>query len=147
MNYQTSVVVIVLQNGNILLQYNQKWKDYSFVGGKLEENETPLAAAYREIEEELSLEKNVDFILKEWEPSSIELEKVSKRTNQLTHYKFYLFFLVAKQNFLQKLKSEKNIWIPVIEIQKGVSKQNISDLVKDILQKIEITNRDSFLGI
>lgn len=147
MKYQNSVVTLILHKGQILLQHNPKWGDYSFIGGKLEENETPLEAAYREVEEELSLKRQVDFYLEAYHPNVIELEKISKRTKELTHYRFYLFFLIAKQNFLNQIQSEKNIWLPVSEIQTGKSNFKVSELVSNVLLQIELKHQDSLKDI
>ncbi|MCX7999412.1 MAG: NUDIX domain-containing protein [Leptospiraceae bacterium] len=144
MNYQNSVVILIVHKNHLLLQYNPKWNDFSFIGGKLEPNETPMEAAYREVEEELQLTRSRDFVLEEWKPQLIEFEKMSKRTNSLTHYKIYLYSLLAQRNFLVSLQTNKNLWIPVEEIQKGESKENVSELVKDVLSKITIHEHESF---
>ncbi len=143
MNYRTSVFALVLHKSQILLQHNPKWGDYSFIGGKLEENEIPIEAAYREIEEELYIQRNVDFLIQEFSPKYVELEKISKRTHTLTHYKIYLFYLTAQRNFLTSLRPE-NIWIPVLDIQNGSSSYKISEIVKEIVPKLELSAYDSF---
>lgn len=147
MNSQISVIACILHEGKILLQYNPKWLDYSFVGGKLEEQETPLQAAYREVEEELSITRGLDFNLEILEPGEIQIERFSKRTKQLTNYKFYLFFLIAKQNFLNKISTEKNLWVPVSEIQTKQAKNNLSELVYDVFSRVNLNNYDSFKNL
>src|ERR1043166_1286743 len=52
---ECSCVVIQNKNKQYLLVYNKKYNNWSFPGGKLEPNETPLQAAKREVFEETNL--------------------------------------------------------------------------------------------
>lgn len=56
-NYSTKFACVVVQNTDkqFLLVYGKKWNCWVFPGGKLEPNETPLAAAKRELFEETNL--------------------------------------------------------------------------------------------
>lgn len=146
MNYQSSVFILILHNSQILLQRNLKWGDYSFVGGKLEKEEAPLNGAYREIEEELFIQKNIDFLLQEFSPSYLELEKISKRTQVLTRYKIYLFYLTAQRNFLNQIRSE-NVWIPIADIKNGTSAYKVSDIVSEIIPHLNLDGYDSFKNV
>lgn len=46
-----------------LTQWNEKWQAYSLIGGHREERESFRECCIREIEEELELKREVDFIL------------------------------------------------------------------------------------
>jgi len=146
MLFQKSVIIFIVHQNQLLLQYNPKWGDFSFIGGKLELEELPLEAACREVEEELTIQRQVDFELIEFSPNFFEIEKFSQRTETLTHYIFYLFYLKAKTNFLPKINPKQNIWIS-LDDKNYFQKNNISEIAKSILEKVNIVNLDSFQSV
>ena len=84
-------VFIILRNKDKLLLYLRDNKPsishpnyWSFIGGKIEKNETPLEALNREIKEELGLKiKNIEFVDK----IELKVEKTGKKLKIFGYFK------------------------------------------------------------
>lgn len=145
MDIQKSVIVIIKDQDKILLQKNQKWNDVSFIGGKIdkEDGNDPMVTAYREVNEELNLWGGRHFLLEELHPKFLEIEKYSKRTETNRKYIFYLFFMRMSPEFKEKVNAPHNYWVDLKNLSKD--SPNISELVKEVLPKIDLSNRDTFM--
>jgi ABC-type multidrug transport system fused ATPase/permease subunit len=103
---ECSCVIIQNKNKQYLLVYNKKYKGWTFPGGKLELNETPLKAAEREVFEETNLlvqdlrQTGESFLLNidnDWwkchiyqaEKYSGKLQTKEKKTGPITEAKFF----------------------------------------------------------
>lgn len=145
---QEVVFVFIKKKELLLFQKNQKWGDYSFIGGKIETADfSPLEAAYRETSEELSIVREKDYLLSQMTPPLFETQKISQRTGKLTHYKIHLFFLHAKRNIEKNLEQEGNVWILYKQSEANLRKENLSEISISILKVIDISRFDSFGGI
>lgn len=134
------VVIVIIQNGDrFLFQHNPKWKDISFVGGKLETTDpTPMEAAYRECEEELGLVRGVDYILTPLEPRVYHTQKKSKRTDLLTNYVFHLFKMNLQQDIDKKINQDENIWIRKKDIENPDPSIELSEIVQIIFPQLHL---------
>ena len=110
---------------------NGRWY-HAFVGGGVEENETPKKAVLREIKEEICVNvKECKFLfMVETKPDTdylFNLEKAPNKTNRYSPYQY--FYLVTKFDGIPELgdaekeRSSKNNqyllkWIPLSEIEK-----------------------------
>lgn len=115
------IVVYDLEEKNILFCYRKKdpYKGlYNLVGGKVEENETDIDAAYRELEEETAISRK-DISLKHimtfyYPMSDIELQayvgKLKKEVALIEEVN-QLYWLSIKENFwdMNKFAGEGNI--------------------------------------
>ncbi|MEM7184541.1 MAG: NUDIX domain-containing protein [Spirochaetota bacterium] len=146
MDVQESVIVIIKDQNKLLLQKNRQWKDLSFIGGKAEQEDAnqPLTTAYREVEEELGIVKQVDFTLSPIEPKLLEFRKFSKRIQKERDYRIFPF-LMKFRGEKDKLTSEENIWVSLENIEAyNNAELPLSDLVKEILPTIQLVGKDSF---
>jgi 8-oxo-dGTP pyrophosphatase MutT (NUDIX family) len=141
------VAIIIIKTGNeILLQENKKWKDLSFIGGKYEEEDHDMIrTAYREVNEELFLIPETDFTLFKLQPENINLEKISQRTNEITQYSFFPFFMKLTKISKEKIPNKENYWVSLSEIEHGSYKtKKLSELVIEITPKLILTDLESF---
>ena len=81
------VGTIFLKNNKILIDKPRKRNTYQMVGGKIEENETPLQAAIRESYEELG--KNINLNEKSFE-QVMEFDEIATSDGK-TPIHFYVF--------------------------------------------------------
>lgn len=93
------VGTIFLKNNKILIDKPRKRNTYQMVGGKIEENETPLQAAIRESYEELG--KNINLNEKSFE-QVMEFDEIATSDGK-TPIHFYVF------KYKGKLKGELEI--------------------------------------
>lgn len=93
------VGTIFLKNNKILIDKPRKRKTYQMVGGKIEENETPLQAAIRESYEELG--KNINLNENSFE-QVMEFNEIATSDGK-TPIHFYVF------KYKGKLKGELEI--------------------------------------
>lgn len=148
MDVQKSVIIIIKDQNKLLFQKNQKWNDLSFVGGKLEMKDTnePIRAAYREAMEELDLIGGLDFNLLELTSEPISIEKLSKRTESFRNYNFFPFLMKINPKQKERLDTDENIWLEMKQLEDYQDQDYpISDLVLEILPKIDLSQLDSFL--
>ncbi len=144
---QNVAIIIIKERDKILLQENIKWKDLSFIGGKYEVTDNDIiTTAYREASEELYLSPKLNFTLSTLQPEKIQLEKISERTNEITHYLFFPFFMKLSFNQKEKISSKENYWVSLADIENNnYPAKKISKIVIEIIPKLSLQNRDSFL--
>jgi 8-oxo-dGTP pyrophosphatase MutT (NUDIX family) len=147
MDKQESVIVIIKKGSNILLQKNEQWQDLSFIGGKAEpeDRNIPVNTAYREVEEELFIRRNIDFELVPLQPNIISFEKVSQRTHTNRSYTIFPFFLKAIKNIDKQLDIPNNVWIKMTELESYSDELiPLSDIVKRVIPELSLSSLDSF---
>ncbi|MCE8163526.1 MAG: class I tRNA ligase family protein [Candidatus Moeniiplasma glomeromycotorum] len=123
---EVSCVVIRNENNKYLLVYNKKHNHWQFPGGKLEKDETPEVAAYREIFEETNLTIG-------------NLEKIGEKSFSVDNIWWKLYFFSTSQYSGEIVIKEKETigeikFFSVREIEKINSQ--ISDPVTEYLLKI-----------
>lgn len=142
---QNVAIIIIKERDKILLQKNIKWKDLSFIGGKYEVVDNDIVTtAYREASEELYLSPDLDFTLSPLEPREIQFKNISDRTNEIIHYLISPFFMKLSFNQREKISNDENYWISLTDIENN-NPQKISKLVIEIIPKLALLTRDSFM--
>ena len=127
-----------------LLQYNKHWNWYNLISGKEEaEDKGELKnTALREVSEELFLEENEEFTVKELPIEEIELVQFSKRHKVYTRYKFKLyqvFFIKPFERIISWLKvNHNNKWFTEEEIRAGRGRDGsiISETARKVINQI-----------
>ena len=107
----------------LLFQWDERARQYQLIGGRIEPNETPHAAAIRECCEEVGEHQPVpwqhgqDFTLTSVLPNdaAIESTAISPTYGALTRYRFYVFHAVVLATRMTLGKADR--WIPIEHIQ------------------------------
>lgn len=117
-----------------LMQFNEKWDQYAPLGGKIEPGESPLAAAGRELEEELGgVRVGWDVVVEPLLSEPINVTRVSKRTKEDTEYTFHVFqafFVRPVSDFAYLWALEQNRWFPEKRLV-------LSDEMKAIIERLD----------
>ncbi len=120
-----------------LLQWNQRWKEFSLIGGHLERNESVLDCGIREVKEELGLAIGIDYcILPPHEHNCLSFEAFSESAKVRTAYSFYIFLGRLCASGEQKIaESALNYWASRAEISEGktTDRHNIARQVQRVL--------------
>jgi hypothetical protein len=92
--------LIIKKNQNkkpcLLFQWDQFSEGYQLIGGKIRGSESPMIAAQREMQEEISQHDLVyerDYFLRPLTEAPIEAIDISRTNGSLTKYKFWVFFV------------------------------------------------------
>lgn len=143
-----------------LVQYNEHWKMYNFVGGKMGKDDQDIAAKTltRELDEELGINVDIDYKIINMK-GPIEKRQFSRRQDVFKDYRFYLFeveFLPIHPSNEKEFyrfadaafeTDRENILVSLDEIQnqKTTSNEPISDTVEMLLREIgEITEESHY---
>ncbi len=102
-----------------LSQWNGRWRKFSFVGGHIEQNESPRDCLRREVKEELTLVEGRNFELLVEEPICLEHDAWSEGAREDTHYTMYVFRLNLRDQASRDIIDAKpeNRWLSITEIQ------------------------------
>jgi len=113
----------------IALLYQQKYNDYSFPKGHVEENETPVACAVRETKEETGLDVTIIKPL-----GVVNYHNVKDGNIDL------FFFLGQSTDDLHVApeKGAKVIWTPLDEVTDKLTYSNLKNFFSEVLQREKI---------
>lgn len=110
----TLTIILDKQHEYVLMCYHEKQKMMNFIGGKSKELETPMAASYRELEEETGITKD-DVELK-----FVRCEQVTTNANVMVLSNcWHMYVTVGIIDDTQvELKEEKNplTWISIADL-------------------------------
>ena len=145
MNQVKAAFAVVTQESSeshlFFAQWNQHWQRFNFVGGKLEADESPLQCVIREVEEELSLSFEADFVILTPRIRKLNFTEVSKRTGELTDYEMTFFAgeFVNPGLHERLVDRRENRWLSLAEIlaEQTVDGQRISRLMSMLLGQDE----------
>lgn len=123
---------IILSQKNpslIALLYRSKQNDWSFPKGHVENNESPIKAAIREILEETGL--SVDLII-----DLPPIDYIHPKENLVVNY---MFLMKSKNDDLLKpeFNGDKIVWIPYKEVAERLSYANTKEYYMNIIKFIE----------
>lgn len=126
-----------------LMQFHEKWDQYAPLGGKLEPGESPLAAAGRELEEELGgVRVGWDVAVEPLLNAPINVRRVSKRMQEDTEYTFHVFqafFIRPVSDFSYLWALEKNRWFTEKEVTLSEEMRAIAERLDGGLSSIPST--------
>jgi 8-oxo-dGTP pyrophosphatase MutT (NUDIX family) len=138
-----SFALITRRNGSgteLLTQWNERWKAFSFVGGHKGDAETFRDCLSREVSEELTLIDGKDFRVGEGPVLHTEYTAWSHGAKAETVYKheIYLVELVAAKAEGVVTSSHQNRWLTEDEIIAGMTHDGraVSSTVRRILSQI-----------
>jgi 8-oxo-dGTP pyrophosphatase MutT (NUDIX family) len=143
MDNQKVVYVVIKESDNILLIKNEHWHDYSFVGGKCEDQDEdiPEITAYRETQEELGLIGGAHFVLDQIGDHSFSVKKYSARTGTVRDYRFYLFLFSARRDSVRrKVERDNTVWVKISEIHEfEYDGFPVAETVQQVFKNIDLS--------
>jgi len=120
-----------------LAQWNERWGRFHFVGGHKElSSESHLECVTREVEQELSLRRGVDFTVAPTALDRLEYTAWSEGYRQTTAYEIELFAVQLSREALARVdQAPNNRWLTETEIAAGRTNDGrpISDEMRWIL--------------
>ncbi len=143
---QSNIVYALIKlkiNGKdlLLLRYNKKWKDFSFVGGHVEKDEEDNweKAIIKEIEEELPHSQfGYNFKVSPYTKKLFLPDRISKTTGKMTRYSvqwYHLNFIKNPLIFVEKLD-----FLPIFYLYdwKDLDDCNVGSIIKHFHIEIEL---------
>lgn len=134
---ETTVSGGIILNNNKILVVNQKGSSWSLPKGHVEQNETLLETAYREIYEETGISslELIQYL------GSYKRYKIGKDINiedksELKHLHFYLFKTQETHSIPIDPENPSTCWVEIKDVQKKLTHKKDKDffnLVKDII--------------
>lgn len=120
-----------------LAQWNQHWQRFNLIGGKLEPDESPLECVIREVEEELHLKFEADFIVSPEPVQTLDLTEVSERSGELTEYHMTFFAAEFTRPELcdSIVERSENRWLSLPEM---MNEQTTDDLAISRLMSLAL---------
>ena len=118
-----------------LVQWSERWRSYSLVGGHVEEAETFRECCIREVEEELGLSRT-EFTVSESLRAPIRYTSYSQGSGVMTDYCMELFDVEFKYVELKRISAMPcNRWLSEQEIRQQSTRDNqpISVQVRNVL--------------
>ena len=101
-----------------LLQWNDNWEAFFFVGGHKHDDESFRKCVIREVEEELGLSP-AEFTVEPQPTHRLEYRAVSRSAGELTDYVMELFPVQPTAAALEKVMADRqNAWISTDEIRR-----------------------------
>lgn len=127
-----------------LLQFNKHWNCYNLISGKEEEEDRGSLrnTALREVSEELFLERERDFTVRELPIEAVEIVQFSERHRVYTKYKFKLYQVFFNRPFSEinswLMMNRYNRWFTEQELRAGKGREgsDISDTVRGLVKEI-----------
>jgi 8-oxo-dGTP pyrophosphatase MutT (NUDIX family) len=103
-----------------LVQWNEKWQAYNFVGGHRRAEETFIACLERELGEELNLHRGGDYRVKEGRPWHLEYTTYSESARAETAYVMELFPVELMPAAAGRVEGDPaNCWVSGDEVRQG----------------------------
>jgi 8-oxo-dGTP pyrophosphatase MutT (NUDIX family) len=118
-----------------LVQWSERWRSYSLVGGHVETNETFRECCIREVEEELGLSRS-EFTVSEALGTPIRYTAYSHGSGVMTDYCMELFDVELTPQELKRISAvPSNRWLSEQEIRQQATRdhQPISLQVRNVL--------------
>jgi len=120
-----------------LVRWNERWKAFNLVGGHKEGEESFRDCCRREVEEELGLVPERDFIVGEQPLARVEYTAFSKSSNSTTAYTFELFAisLVGEKPLAAIDADPDNAWLDdsALRARMTTDGRAVSDTVERVL--------------
>jgi 8-oxo-dGTP pyrophosphatase MutT (NUDIX family) len=124
-----------------LAQWNPRWQKYNFISGHKRPDETFRQCLEREVNEELHLHKDVDFVVAGEPLSHVEYTAWSEGAKAQTQYTTELFSLQLNGNAARRRVDENpaNRWLTEDEIQsaKCADGAPVSETMRFLLSKLK----------
>jgi len=121
-----------------LAQWNNRWKCFTFVGGHKHDDETFRQCVIREIEEELHLQHEKDFLVAPTVREHPEYSAWSKGAQEETTYNIELFDVTLRENADTSGLTElpNNRWLSEDEIDRETCADGkaVSETMKFLLE-------------
>ena len=115
-----AVALIVRQSSEgplYFAQWNDQWKAYFLIAGRLRDQESPPDCIIRKVSQELNLDPN-EFTVAKNSSNKVDYEAISNRTKQLTAYTQHVFDVELPQGVVDESPKAKNRWLTIAEIEK-----------------------------
>lgn len=124
-----SSFVLNKRKDKVLFIYHKKYNSWSWIGGHLEDGETPIDASIRELEEESGLRE------KPFSKTPILVQKLRARNH--FHYDVCYLYIVDEETPLKvnTIETDGISWIPLSKLEHYVTEKHMLPIYNEIIKR------------